>query len=62
MSVMLRHVFCVKLRGADNVEEFNDETHDCPHKKFIWLNTMSPSAKCVVCGMRYYRDEQRWGS
>ena len=61
ISVMLTHVFCMKLGGADNVDEFNDDNNHCPHKKFLWLGTNNPSAKCVVCGFRYYPDEQRWG-
>ena len=63
IKLLLKHVFCASFGGDshDDVEEFDDgDDHSCPHKKFLWLETLNPSAKCVKCGLRYFPDEQRW--
>ena len=63
MKLILKYVSCASFRqnSHDDVEEFHGgDDGSCPHKKFIWLKTINPSAKCKDCGWCYFSDEQRW--
>ena len=65
IKLLLKYVFCASFGGDshDDVQKFDgkeEEEGSCPHKKFMWLETLNPSAKCMHCGLCYFPDEQRW--